>query len=239
MKHRRRYIMFQDSTQHLVLSDLIIAIHQLLPQLQIESANPSHPVIVHQVPAPWETIGTGNYAAVFSHPNAPEQVVKIYAPGRPGWADEVEVYRRLGSSPAFSECLYAAPNFLVLKRLYGITLYDCVRRGIYIPNSVIQDVDQALAMIQHRGLYPHDVHGRNVIMYEGRGFVVDVSDFLNSADCNMWTDLKRGYYWLYRPIFSWAPLPIPYPLLSAIRMGYRKYNHCRRQLKLNIFGFRI
>lgn len=231
--------MFHDPTQNSVLSDLIIAIHQLLPALHIESDNPRNPVVVHRVPAPWEMIGTGNYAAVFAHPDAPDQVVKVYAQGRPGWENEIEVYRRLGSSaPAFSECLYAAPPFLVLKRLYGITLYDCVHRGIYIPRTVIQDIDIALEQIRLLGLYPHDVHGRNVMMHQGRGFVVDVSDFLNAEDCRLWTDPKHSYNWLYRPIFSWLPLKVPYSLLDAVRVAYRTCNRFCKRLKLALCKFK-
>ena len=82
-----------------MLSDLTDCIHQgLLPALQLESIDPHNPVVVHRVPSPWTCLGTGNYAAVFAHPDYPDQVVKVYAPGRPGLEDEVEVYRRLGEA---------------------------------------------------------------------------------------------------------------------------------------------
>lgn len=136
-------------------------------------------------------LGKGNYAAVVDHPDYPNCVVKIYAPGRPGFEEEVEVYRRLGSHPAFSECLYAADGFLVLKRLDGTTLYDCMHLGLPIPQQVIQDIDEALDYARSRGLHPHDVHGRNVMMHQGRGLVVDISDFLHQETCSKWDDLKR------------------------------------------------
>jgi hypothetical protein len=148
----------------------------LLPHLRLASVQPFNPVVVHHCPAPWQVLGAGNYAAVFSHPAFSEQVVKVYAPGRPGLPDEVEVYRRLGPHPAFSTCFYAGENFLVLKRLYGTTLYDCLHQGIPIPEQVVQDIDAALAFARQRGLFPHDVHGRNVMMAHQRGVVVDVSD---------------------------------------------------------------
>lgn len=203
---------------------LVSCIHQqLLPHLHLESIDPDHPVIVHALPYPWQVVGTGNYAAVLLHPGYPDVVVKIYAPGRPGWQDEGEVYRRLGSHPLFSQCFYAEAPFLVLKRLYGTTLYDCLHQGIYIPKQVILDVDQALAVARQKGLHPHDVHGRNVMMHNGRGIVVDVSDFLKSDDCSAWDDLKRAYYWIYRPFFAWARIRIPYAYLDALRAGYRIY----------------
>nr|WP_199306925.1 serine/threonine protein kinase [Pseudanabaena sp. FACHB-2040] len=198
---------------------------ELLPKLQIDSIDAHNPVVVHTVPVPWQLLGTGNYAAVLCHPDYPDLVVKIYAPNRSGFEEEVEVYRRLGSHPAFSECLHAGENFLVLKRLYGVTLYDCMQRGLRIPRWIIQDIDQALEYARERGLYPHDVHGKNVMMAEGRGLVVDVSDFLHKETCSKWNDLKRAYYWFYLPILSPLRLRLPYWLLDLVRHSYRFF--CR------------
>lgn len=195
--------------------------HELLPNVAIASPNPHNPVVVHQVPVPWQVLGAGNYAAVFTHPTFPHQVVKLYAPNRPGFEEEVEVYRRLGSHPAYSECYYAGSQFLVLKRLHGITLYDCVHRGMLIPAQVIRDVDAALNYARSRNLHPHDVHGRNVMAHQGRGLVVDVSDFLQDEVCHKWNHLKWAYYWLYRPLLAPLRLPIPYPLLDLLRKSYR------------------
>ncbi len=195
---------------------------QLLPQFRLESADPHNPVEVHYLPEPWQLIGKGNYAAVVFHPDYPEQVVKIYAPGRPGFEEEWEVYRRLGSHPAFSECLYAQKSFLVLKRLHGTTLYDCMHFGKRIPPRVIQDIDAALDYARARGLFPHDIHGRNVMMYQGRGLVVDVSDFLHRDGCLKWNHLKKAYYWIYLPIFYPLGIPVPYSILDFVRKTYRK-----------------
>lgn len=200
----------------------------LLPNLWLESLDPHDPIVVHQVPPPWRLVGAGNYAAVFAHPDAPDWVVKVYAPDRPGFEEEVEVYRRLGDHPAFSACLYARDNFLVLRRLRGVTLYDCVRLGIRIPPQVIRDIDAALAYARSRGLNPHDVHGRNVMMYEGRGLVVDISDFLHPDDCAAWEDLKRAYYCLYLPVIAPLRLRIPNWLLNGVRKGYRLFRRLGR-----------
>jgi hypothetical protein len=188
-------------------------------------------VVVHYVPAPWQTLGCGNYAAVFSHPDETEVVVKVYAPGRSGCVEEVEVYRRLGSHPAFSECFHAGENFLVLKRLHGVTLYDCMHKGLKIPRQVIQDIDQALDYARDRGLFPHDVHGRNVMMSQGHGLVVDVSDFLHREACSAWDDLKKAYYWFYLPVLSPLGLRLPYFLLDGVRASYRLLRRVRRWVK--------
>lgn len=208
------------------IRSLVQLVHRdLIPKLHVESLDPHNPVVVHDVPPPWYLLGAGNYAAVVAHPDYPDQVVKVYAPGRPGWAEEVEVYRRIGVHPAFSTCYASGENFLILKRLRGITLYDCLHQGLYIPAQVIRDIDQALDDARQRGLHPHDVHGRNVMMAQGRGLVVDISDFLQQDDCSAWRDLKRGYYWLYRPLFSWLRPRVSYRWLDTVRSLYRYYRH--------------
>ncbi|MEO1210052.1 MAG: serine/threonine protein kinase [Cyanobacteria bacterium J06638_20] len=195
----------------------------LLPYLQIESVDPHNPIVVHHVPAPWQCLGTGNYAAVFTHPDYPEQVVKVYAPGRPGIEEEIEVYRRLGDHPAFSRCYGSGANFLILQRLAGITLYDCLYRGITIAPQVIHDIDAALDYARSCGLVPHDVHGRNVMAQGDRGLVVDVSDFLHPSPCRAWRDVKRAYWWVYRPLVQPLGLRVPYFLLDWVRSGYRLF----------------
>ncbi len=221
------------------MNRLIESIHQeLLPGLQIESVDPHNPVKVHHVPHPWRLLGAGNYAAVVCHPDFPEQVVKIYAPGRPGFEEEVEVYRRLGSHPAFSECFYAKDGFLILKRLRGVTLYDSMHKGLRIPKQVIRDIDAALDYARARDLYPHDVHGKNVMMFEGRGLVVDISDFLHQEKCSKWDDLKKAYYWLYQPILSPLRLRVPYFLLDVVRWTYRFLNSIKNTC-LRLVGFRF
>lgn len=204
------------------ISQLVGSIQfELLPKLRIKSVNPHDPIEVGYIPTPWKLVGAGNYAAVFCHPSQPDLVVKIYAPGRPGFEEEVEVYRRLGPHPAFSECFYAKDGYLVLRRLYGITLYDCMNLGILIPRKVIQDIDRALDYARDRDLFPHDIHGRNVMMQEGRGLVVDISDFLEEEECSKWENLKRAYYLLYRPLISPFRLKVPYRVLNVVRKSYQ------------------
>lgn len=207
----------------------------LLPSLQIRSVDPRNPIQVSYVPPPWQLLGRGNYAAVLYHPDYPHYVVKIYAPRRPGYEEEVEVYRRLGSHPAFSECLYAKDGFLVLKRLYGTTLYDCMHLGLPIPKQVIKDIDEALNYAKKQGLYPHDVHGRNVMMHEGRGLVVDVSDFLHQEPCSKWVNLKRAYYWFYLPVLCPLRLRVPYSALNWVRKCYRFATNCTHFLSQLFF----
>jgi len=164
------------------------------------------------------------------HPNL---VVKVYAPGREqGIALEAEVYRRIGRHPAFSICFHVGSTYLVLRRLQGMTLYDCVRHGIRIPWQAIVDIDEALAYAVRRGLYPHDVHGRNVMLHQGRGFIVDLSDFLDPQPCQAWKDLRLAYRCLYQPLIAPLGLRLPGPLLDAIRRGYRLYRRLLRRMRM-------
>jgi hypothetical protein len=201
---------------------------QLLPELQLHSADPHDPVRVLAIPDPWHVLGCGNYASVLHHPHHPELVVKVYAPGRPGLEAEAEVYRRIGVHPAFSRCFHASDRFLVLRRLQGITLYDCLRRGIPIPLQAIEDVDAAVIYARSRGLHGHDVHGRNVMLHGGRGLVVDISDFLNPEPCRAWRDLRWAYHVFYRPLIGPLGLRAPGPLLDGVRKGYRLVRRLRR-----------
>lgn len=224
------------------LNGLVEEIYQhLLPKVKVESIHPHDPVEVVYLPQPWRLLGRGNYAGVFYHPDYPDKVVKIYAPGREGFSEEVQVYSRLGEHRAFSQCYYAEPNFLVLKRLPGTTLYDCIQRGMRIPKRVIDDVDEALKYAVERGLYPHDIHARNVMMYEGRGFVVDISDFLHEDTCSKWKNFKKAYYWLYRPLLCPLGLRVPASLLDIIRKGYRAFSSLKKschRLLATLVGFK-
>jgi hypothetical protein len=200
---------------------------ELLPQLLLRSEHPGEPIRVDRCPQGWKQLGAGNYAAVFvpSSPDMDRYAVKVYAPGREGWEEEVEVYRRIGDHPAYSCCYHAAETngmqYLVLRCLSGKTLYNCVLDGEPIPECAIRDIDEALDYARSRGLNPHDVHGKNVMVSDGRGLVVDISDFLKDEPCMMWDDLKRAYNRIYKPFLSKRPVAIPEWVMNSVRRGYR------------------
>jgi hypothetical protein len=90
------------------------------------------------------------------------------------------------------------------------------------------DIDEALVYARKRGLYPHDVHGKNVMVSEGRGVIVDVSDFLIKEDCGKWDDLKLAYDKVYRRSLYRVPVSIPYIFLNGVRIGYRWYKKIKK-----------
>jgi hypothetical protein len=203
---------------------------QLNREIMIESRNPFDPVCPVNTPFPWRILGCGNYAGVFYHPDYPSFVVKIYGREEHGLLEEKKVYERLGEHPGYSVCFYTEGRFLILKRIEGITLYDCVHKGIKIPESVIHDIDDALCYAKKKGLFPNDVHGKNVMISNHKGIIVDVSDFYKKEPCRKWKDLRKAYYKIYKPTLYRFPIRIPYFVLNVIRIGYRYY----RKLKLSI-----
>jgi len=202
-----------------------------LRDVQLESTSPDDPVVVRYIPKPWELVGTGNYAGVFAHPDYPDVVVKLYAPGRPGIEQERQVYRKLDASRYFPVCYQAGERYLVLKRMRGISLYDCVMYGIPIPPQVIEDVEEAMAEARAKGLYPHDVHGKNVLMYQGRGYLIDVSDYYQQQFDSKWHDLRRAYYRIYLPFLKDRRWKVPRWLLEVVRKGYRYYRKLKKWLR--------
>lgn len=196
-------------------------LHEFLQNVQLKSPSPNDPIVVMHTPRPWELVGTGNYAGVFGHPDYPRVVIKVYAPGRPGIEQEIEVYRKLGETRYFPVCYQHGDNYLVIKRINGISLFDCIRHGIPIPPQAILDVEEALAVARSKGLYPHDVHGKNVLMHQGRGYLIDVSDYYIQAEDTKWRDLRKAYDAIYLPFLKDRGWKIPLWVLDGVRKGYR------------------
>ncbi|MCR8962278.1 serine/threonine protein kinase [Brevibacillus halotolerans] len=198
-------------------------LERFLEEVVLDSPSPYDPVQVLYAPHPWEIVGTGNYAGVFCHPDYPDVVVKLYAPGKPGIEEESEVYRRLGESKYYPICYEKGENYLVIKRMRGISLFDCVRYGIPIPENVIKEVDEALDEARAKGLYPQDVHGKNVLMYQGHAYIIDVSDYIHPGEDRKWKDIRRAYYRIYYPYLKERRIKIPLWVLDLVRKGYRFY----------------
>ncbi|MEH7276090.1 serine/threonine protein kinase, partial [Neobacillus vireti] len=118
---------------------------ELLPNIQLSTEGPFEPIIVKNSSDSWKTIGSGNYAGVFLHRSNPKWVVKVYGRKPEDLKKEVEVYKKLGSHPSFSSLIDYGDNYLILKRIDGVNLFDAVVKGIRIPESVIHDVDEGIA----------------------------------------------------------------------------------------------
>ncbi|KOO50667.1 serine/threonine protein kinase [Priestia koreensis] len=211
------------------LDDFIYKVeHKLLPSLDMKSPHPYDPIQVISVAKGWKCLGVGNYAAVFMNNQYPDWVVKVYAREEEAAELEADVYKQIGPHPAYSELIYQSKHYLILKRLRGITLYDALHRAVRIPKQVIEDVEEALQYARKKGLTPCDVHGKNVMMENGRGYVVDVSDFYLEKEDRKWRDLSKAYYKLYVPTLLKLPIPIPHFVLNLSRYGYRIYRKWKK-----------
>jgi hypothetical protein len=202
---------------------------ELFPKIQLTTISPFDPIIVENQSQIWRTIGSGNYAGVFSLDAKPEWVVKVYGRSPEELKKEIEVYKRLGNHKSYSTLLDYGENYLILKKLEGITLFDALVKGVPIPETVIKDIDSGLDYARSVGLNPYDVHGKNVVMFEGRGYIVDISDFYKKGFCRKWKDLKKAYYKIYLPyIYKYHP-PIPFLMVDSMRKGYRMYRRLKKK----------
>ena len=202
--------------------------NELLPNIQLSAEGPFDPIIVKNLSNTWKTIGSGNYAGVFLHQSNPTWVVKVYGRKPEDLKKEVDVYRKLGNHQSFSSLIDYGDNYLILKRIDGINLFDALVKGIPIPMSVIHDVDEGIAYARSVGLNPYDIHGKNVVMSNGRGYIVDVSDFYKQGKCKKWDDLKKAYYKIYLPFIRKYHPPIPFFIVNNVRKGYRLYRKIKK-----------
>jgi hypothetical protein len=220
------------------LNDYIRLIEEeLLPYIQLTTESPFDPILVRNQSQSWKLLGNGNYAAVFVHDANPDLVVKVYGRNVEEIKKEIQVYTCLGKHEAYSTLYAYGDHYLVLKKLSGITLFNALVKGVRIPESVIRDIDNGLDFARKKGLNPFDIHGKNVVMDQGRGYIVDISDFHKEGYCSKWNDLKKAYYRIYKPfIYKFHP-PIPFAVVDSVRKGYRIYKRTKR--KSSIFFKKI
>ncbi|TCP58945.1 hypothetical protein EV586_101144 [Tumebacillus sp. BK434] len=200
---------------------MIEDVQQDVGQVRVRSVKPRDPVEVREHPDNWRCIGVGNTAAVFQPKDHPQKVVKVYADSHAHIASrEAAIYEQLGDSPYFPRFFERGDNFLVIEYKPGTNLYDCLLQGIRIPEQVIQDVDEAIRYAQSRGLNPSDIHVKNVLVHNGRGYLVDVSEYGKAGTCKRWETLKKAYYDYYLDLYK-PGLTVPSWLLETIRKWYK------------------
>jgi serine/threonine protein kinase len=134
-------------------------------------------------------------------------------------ARETEVYSKLGHSEYFPQFYGSGSNFLILSYEEGITLYDCLLKGIHIPEQVIDDVENARKFASEKGLNPRDIHLKNILLHEGRAKILDVSEYMKPGNDKRWEYLKEGYY-LYYDIIDGKSLP--HWMIETVRKWYNQ-----------------
>lgn len=195
-----------------------------LNEITVHSNPNNEPVTVHGYSDDLTCIGVGTDAAVFRSDRAPAYAFKLYAEDKVSKIEiEKEVYNKIGHSPYFATCYGASEKFLVLSYEEGTTLFECLLRGIHVPEQAIQDVENAREYIRNIGLNPRDIHLKNVLLHNGRAIILDVSEYVLSGNDFRWEHLKKAYDEFYHLFDGKA---VPYWLLEVIR---KWYNHWQKQ----------
>ena len=165
-------------------------------------------------------IGVGTDAAVFRYIDNHDLAIKVFSDNKTDKIkNESSVYLKLDKSDYFPFYYDKGYNYLIISYVKGITLYDCLLKGIRIPRQVISDVDNAMVYASDKGLNPRDIHLKNILMHEGRAKIVDVSEYLKPGNDKRWEYLKEGYLKHYHLIDSKA---IPHWILDTVRKWFNQ-----------------
>lgn len=191
-----------------------------LRRVQVSSTGENELVTLKGNSDAFECIGVGTDAAVFRFLQMPHLAFKVFSDDKLDKKDqEIEVYLKLGRSEYYPEYYGSGSNFLVISYEEGITLHDCLLKGIHIPQQVIHDVDNARYYASKKGLNPRDIHLKNILLHEGRAKILDVSEYMKSGNDNRWQYLKDGYHEHYHLIAGKA---IPLWILETVTKWYNQ-----------------
>ncbi|RTR29112.1 serine/threonine protein kinase [Robertmurraya yapensis] len=193
-------------------------IEEVIKDIQVLSTKDNNPVIVKGFSEVLKCVGIGTDAAVFQIEDDTRYVYKVFSEDKLETMErEKQVYEQLGESPFFPIYYGAGSNFLILSYEKGITLYDCLLKGVHIPKQVIWDVEAAREYAISKGLNPRDIHLKNILLHEGRGKLLDVSEYLKEGNDHRWTYLKKGYEDYYELIDG---REVPLWLIETVRKWY-------------------
>lgn len=189
-----------------------------LSHIEVKGSSRNRLVRVRGCSSPLHCVGLGTDAAVFVHEALPAYAFKLYSPQAMHKKEvEASVYAKLQGSPYFPVCHGIGDRYLVLSMERGPTLYDCLVEGIEVPAQAMQDVEQARAFVRSQGLNPRDIHLKNILLQEGRGKLLDVSEYIKPGNDRRWEHLmlayRYGYPWL-------RGKRVPGRLLELLKLGY-------------------
>ncbi|WCK54891.1 serine/threonine protein kinase [Aneurinibacillus sp. Ricciae_BoGa-3] len=186
-------------------------------------------------------IGIGTDAAVFRFDKVPAYAFKVYTSKALSKKEiEENVYIKLEDSMHFPKYFGSGSNYLVLSYEFGVTLYDCLLQGIHIPKQVIVDVENARQFVRNKGLNPRDIHLKNVLLQNGRGKVLDVSEYVQTGNDYRWEHLVWAYDQFYPlidrvPISSWILETIKhqYYRMDTATLALKEFSQRMKALFLN------
>ncbi|MBP3950490.1 serine/threonine protein kinase [Bacillus suaedae] len=182
-----------------------------------------------------QCVGVGTDAAVFRSLQIPNYAFKLYSDDKIEIKEREEyVYNQLGNTSYFPNCHGSGANFLILSFEEGVTLYDCIVKGIHIPERVIEDVDDARDYAKSKGLNPRDIHLKNILLHQGRAKLLDVSEYTQEGNDMRWDYLKKGYYDYYHVLDG---RPIPLWVVETVRKWYNQSD--RTQFSFQEFAQKV
>jgi predicted Ser/Thr protein kinase len=179
----------------------------LIKQIEVIGHKGNEPVSISMNLVGLSCIGIGTDAAVFHYDKTPNYAFKVYSEQSLSKKDiEQSVYQRLKGAEYFPQFYGSGQNFIVLSYEKGVTLYDCLLRGLSIPRQVMNDVAEAREYVRSLDLNPRDIHLKNVILQDGKGKVIDVSEYVKEGSDNRWEHLAWAYDNIY-PMVDGVKVP--------------------------------
>lgn len=198
----------------------MLIVDELFSNIKVISNSNNKPVTIFGSSKELRCIGVGTDAAVFQYVHNPALAYKVYAEDKRRKIEaEKCVYEKLKASAYFPTYYKATDRYLVISFENGITLYDCLLRGIPIPKQAIEDVEDARKFAREKGLNPRDIHFKNVLLQNGRGKVIDVSEYMEEGNDHRWEHLKKAFDEFYHMIEGKA---IPSWVVETIQKWYNQ-----------------
>ena len=166
-------------------------------------------------------IGTGRSAYVFKI-KGENLALKVYFPHKKRIAfEEATIYRKLQHIDYYPNLYEGGDNYILIDYIEGYTLFQCLQRGIFVPEKKFQEISKALLMAEEVGLNPADIHLKNIIITSnGNVKVIDVARFRQQEKDQQWKDIEQAYYKVYSKYYF--PKKIPTIVLNLISFIYKK-----------------
>jgi serine/threonine protein kinase len=193
----------------------------MLQQIQIYSHAQNKPVTIKGNVDMLTCIGIGTDAAVFQYHPYPQYAFKLYAPNKLEQIEkEVKTYEQLKGSPYHPTYYGRGNNYIVISYEEGVTLYDCLLRGITIPKHIVEEVDEAIEYARKKGLNPRDIHLKNILLQHNHAKLIDVSEYNEPGNDDRWKHLKKGYDNYYHLIRGKS---VPSYIVETVVKWYQHY----------------
>lgn len=191
-----------------------------LKQIEVRGSKKNELVSITAYSEGFRCIGIGTDAAVFLYERTPSYAFKVYSIEAANKKEvEESVYLRLKGANYFPQYYGKGDNFIVLSLERGVTFYDCLIQGISIPRQAILDVEEARDFVRLQGLNPRDIHLKNILLQDGRGKVIDVSEYMMEGNDNRWEHLLWAYNHIYPLVDG---MNIPSWMLDTIKHWYNR-----------------